>query len=229
MGAVTRVVSPLVVLAAACGAPAPLHIGAPTPTPVDEDPHTVEQRKFPKGDLHARYELAQRDRCGARCRYLRDGAARLRLDLRADGSVVAADSGALRERFRSAADSTEQRIEWKRAWQGRWAGEEGNVRIELLPQELACRRVGQTGDVDDPCKPLSLSLECNAIDVVLDERPPSVESSWVCEPTASAGEEVLTPFPWVFGMHRHVVARDAGTTQEPTRRYQLEPPPEDGR
>lgn len=210
------------VLVAACTPPPPEHVGAATPVLKDHDPFQADKKKFPRTELHSEYRRTQRDECGTRCLYRRDGTGRLQFDLRDDKTALVSDEGVFREVFKSHANFTEQRLEWRRDWRGTWDGGDGHVTLELFPQDLACRRTNENGQADSPCKPMSLSLDCTAVEVALDAKPPTTEPSWMCEATSEVEEQSVTPFPWVFGMHRALVAKDGGSTQEPTRRYKLE-------
>jgi hypothetical protein len=207
------------VLVTGCAPPPSQHLGAATPIPVEADPSGIEKKRFPKEGLQTRYTLTQRDPCGARCLYARDGAASLRLDMHDDGSASAEDRGALRERFRSVAGNTDELVEWTRRYSGRWTKGGGKLLVELDPSELACRRVTKEGESEAPCDTASLALQCSIVEVVL-ERPSTTETSWVCEQKKKPmAKDTFTPFPWVFGMQRPLVAGDLGSVQSPQRAY----------
>ena len=108
-----------VLLVAACDPPPPQNVGAATPVLVEDDPMKADKKKFPRTELASGYERAQRDECGARCAYIREGSGRLRLDLRDDGVAIVVDEGAFRETFKAHKTRTEQKIEWKRGWRGK--------------------------------------------------------------------------------------------------------------
>jgi hypothetical protein len=207
---------------AGCQTPPPEHVGAPTPLLVEETPREQERKLFPKSEMKARYQVRRKDSCGSHCVYARQGDAHLFLDLRDDGSASALDEGIVRETFNSHNTATDQRTEWKRTWRGAWKGARGNVTVQLTPQEAHCRRMDQNGTTDLECRPVNITLECGAVDVVLEEDTPSIETSWVCEVSGTTPSEGMTPFPWVFALDRQLVARDTGSTQEPTRRYRLD-------
>jgi len=174
-----------------------------------------------RGKLVAENVMEMADRCGRRCRFKVNAESTTTLRLSPNGVAEASDEGALLERLRAATIRSVHLTEWERGWSGSWSEGNGRLQVKLEPRELACKRTSDAGDVDNPCSPLPLELRCRSITVGLSHPKGRTARAWSCRSKHPRRTHPLTQFPWVFGLHKSIVALDGGDSESPVRRYAL--------
>jgi hypothetical protein len=183
----------------------------------DAPPATAAPVEEPR-QYRQTYELRDVQPCGDGCRYVRRGAAKVRLSVDPGGAVSARAVGALREKFDATVGKNERVTRWQLGWGGHWKEHDHDLVLRLEPTGATCDEVAADDSVQAiPCgeqKKLELTCRETALPLTGEGR---YMRALVCD--GKNGIDLGPALPWAFGLEHTLTARDQGSSPSLTRTY----------